>query len=66
MSDVETDSAEKRLKIVLVGDSGAGKDPSLDQHRPEILQQRFHQTVRTYRGHRLLPQKHHYRLLQEC
>ncbi|XP_072751915.1 ras-related protein Rab-28 [Anoplolepis gracilipes] len=25
MSDVETDSAEKRLKIVLVGDSGAGK-----------------------------------------
>jgi len=25
MSDVEEESAEKRLKIVLVGDSGAGK-----------------------------------------
>lgn len=25
MSDIEEDSAEKRLKIVLVGDSGAGK-----------------------------------------
>lgn len=25
MSDVEEESAEKRLKIVLIGDSGAGK-----------------------------------------